>query len=408
MKKALFTAVQVRSILALLCLNITAFASTNPYAPGIERTGEYYNLVHDKHIAVVANATSLMLNGTHTVDQMISLGSYVDFVMAPEHGFRGDADAGEKVEDGVDAKTGIPIRSLYGKNKRPNPEWFKFLDLVVFDIQDVGVRFYTYSTTLSYVLDACIEAGVPVLILDRGNPNGHYIDGPVLKPGYESMVGLHPIPVVHGLTMGEYATMVLGEQWVPMAKHDSLVNRFTAAGGLKVVKAQGYSHAQVFSAFQVAPSPNLRSIEAIRYYPSLCFFEGTVVSCGRGTLAPFTHFGAPDLPAENYTHTFTPQPDHGSKYPKFQGKMCHGLLLSEVEVPVDELTSINWTYFFNAAKDYTGDKPFFNAFLAKLAGTDQLRKAVEEGWTIDQWKESYRSDLEQYKVLYEKYLLYAL
>jgi uncharacterized protein YbbC (DUF1343 family) len=341
---------------------------------------------------------------------LISLSVDVQQVWAPEHGFRGEADAGEHVEDGRDPKTGIPIRSLYGKTKRPPTDWLEGLDWVIYDIQDVGVRFYTYSTTLSYVIDACVEAGVPLMIMDRGNPNGHYIDGPILKPGFESMVGLHPIPVVHGLTMGEYASMVYGEHWMPSTENEQWRTAFEKKGGIEVIRCKGYSHREVFKEFQVPPSPNLRSIEAIWHYPSLCYFEGTPISCGRGTDAPFTRFGAPWLGGEGYEHQFTPAPDHGSKYPKFKEKQCGGVQLSQ------DLTTapkeIDWTYLFEAyaycKENATSEAPeFFNAFFKKLAGSNELQQALESGMSVEEWVKSYKSiSFYKYKALVKDYSFY--
>ena len=383
-------------------------AQMKDYTPGVARTGLYYEAVQGKSLAVVGNATSLLPNGTHTVDHLISLGADIREVWAPEHGFRGNKDAGEHVDDGRDPKTGIRIRSLYGKNKRPNTEWLKGLDLVVYDIQDVGVRFYTYSTTLSYVLDACVEAGVALMIFDRGNPNGHYVDGPILAPGFESMVGLHPIPVVHGLTMGEYAQMVYGERWMPMTMNSAMRSQFEKSGGLQIIPCEGYSHDQVFSAFQIPPSPNLRSIESIWNYPSLCFFEGTPISCGRGTNGPFTQFGAPFYkPDSMYAPVFTPKPDQGAKYPKHNGQLCYGVQITK-RSPVDE---IDWSYVFDAYtswKKLPQSKPdFFNSFFEKLAGSERLRKALTQGLTTDEWKKQYLdTDFNSYLEISRQYKLY--
>ncbi len=413
MENASFILVQVRITLALfLALNTTfSLQAQQEYAPGIAQPGEYYMQLSEKSVAVVANATSLLPNGTHTVDHLISLGVNIQEVWAPEHGFRGNADAGEHVEDGRDPKTGIPIRSLYGKTKRPPTDWLEDLDWVIYDIQDVGVRFYTYSTTLSYVIDACVEAGVPLMIMDRGNPSGHYIDGPILKQGFESMVGLHPIPVVHGLTMGEYASMVYGEHWMPASENEEWRAAFEKKGGIEVIQCKGYSHNEVFRAFQVPPSPNLRSIEAIWHYPSLCYFEGTPISCGRGTDAPFTLFGAPWLIGEGYGLRFTPAPDHGSKFPKFQGKECGGLQLPQ------ELTTapiaIDWNYLFDAYTYWKENAPteapeFFNAFFKKLAGSNELQQTLESGMSTEDWVKTYQEELHLYKQTASQYSLYPL
>ena len=412
MDKASLIKAQVRTTLAFCAVFLVSFSlnAQQKYIPGIARTGEYYTKLTEKKVAVVANNTSLLPNGTHTVDHLISLSVDVMQVWAPEHGFRGEAEAGEHVADGRDSKTGIPIKSLYGKNKRPSVDWLEGLDWVIYDIQDVGVRFYTYSTTLSYVLDACVEAGVPLMVMDRGNPNGHYIDGPILQEGFESMVGLHPIPVVHGLTMGEYAKMVYGERWMPKLKVERLTERFQNSGGLHIITCEGYSHREVFSNFQVPPSPNLRSIEAIWHYPSLCFFEGTPISCGRGTPEPFTRMGAPWLSGENYTHSFTPQPDHGSKHPKFENQQCQGLQLDTVLSRAPR--AINWKYIFDAfaywEKTSPKDAPeFFQPFFKKLAGSNDLQHALELELTVEDWMKTYHKQVfMSYKRLYLKYHLY--
>lgn len=412
MKYASFTPTQFKTTLALFAVLLLCFSARGQesYVPGIAQPGEYYTKLSEKSVAVVANATSLLPNGTHTVDHLISLSVDVQQVWAPEHGFRGDADAGEHVEDGRDPKTGIPIKSLYGKTKRPPTEWLEGLDWVIYDIQDVGVRFYTYSTTLSYVIDACVEAGVPLMIMDRGNPNGHYIDGPILKPGFESMVGLHPIPVVHGLTMGEYASMVYGEHWMPATDIEEWRTAFEKKGGIEVIKCKGYSHNEVFNEFQVPPSPNLRSIEAIWHYPSLCYFEGTPISCGRGTDAPFTRFGAPWLDGEGYEHRFTPAPDHGSKYPKFQGKQCSGVQLSQNLSTAPK--EIDWNYLFEAYAYWKENAPedapeFFNAFFKKLAGSNELQEALESGMSVEEWVKSYQKRMWfDYQQKFYKYSLY--
>jgi uncharacterized protein YbbC (DUF1343 family) len=284
------------------------------------------------------------------------------------------------------------------------------LDWVIYDIQDVGVRFYTYSTTLSYVIDACVEAGVPLMIMDRGNPNGHYIDGPILKPGFESMVGLHPIPVVHGLTMGEYATMVYGEHWMPATENEQWRTAFEKKGGIEVIHCKGYSHNKVFKEFQVPPSPNLRSIEAIWHYPSLCYFEGTPISCGRGTDAPFTLFGAPWFSGYSYDAGFTPKPDHGAKHPKHEGQLCFGQLL-----PTDMDTAywaINWNHLFDAYAYWKENAPaeapeFFNAFFKKLAGSNALQEALESGMSAQEWVKFYKKRMWfDYQQKFDEYSLY--
>lgn len=282
---------------------------------GANRTSIYFPLLQDKKIGVVANQTSVIFKNdksyTHLVDSLFSLNISVKKVFAPEHGFRGDADAGELIKDGIDVKTGIPIISLYGENKKPTNEQLLGIDIVVFDIQDVGVRFYTYISTLHYVMEACAENNIPLIVLDRPNPNAHYIDGPVLDMKHQSFVGMHPIPVVYGMTIGEYAIMINGENW--------LKNQITC--DLIVVPISNYSHEIPYS-LSIKPSPNLPNYQSINLYPSLCFFEGTNVSVGRGTDKQFQIYGSPFLAMNSFS--FTPQPNFGSKFPPNQGEVCYG------------------------------------------------------------------------------------
>ena len=288
---------------------------------GAERFQLYSELLKGKNVGVVANQTSFLeKEQQHLVDFLISKGISVKKVFAPEHGFRGTADAGEHVKDGIDSKTGIPLISLYGSNKKPTQGQLKGIDVLIFDIQDVGARFYTYISTLHYVMEACAESGIPVIVLDRPNPNGHYIDGPILEKEHQSFVGMHPIPIVHGMTMGEYAKMINGEGW--------LENKIQCE--LKVIPMENYDHKKEYS-LPIKPSPNLPNDKAINLYPSLCFFEGTLLSEGRGTEMQFQIYGAPFLPKEKYPFTFTPKPNEGSKSPKFNGQICFGEDLRNTE-----------------------------------------------------------------------------
>uniref|UniRef100_UPI00359423E3 exo-beta-N-acetylmuramidase NamZ family protein n=1 Tax=Persicitalea sp. TaxID=3100273 RepID=UPI00359423E3 len=269
---------------------------------GIDRTGEYLPLLTGKRVGLVVNHTTLFSNGTHLADSLLALGVNIQTIFAPEHGFRGQADAGATIKDGKDAKTGLPIVSLYGKNKKPSVEQLKDIDVMIFDIQDVGVRYYTYPSTMHYVLEACAENGKPCLVLDRPNPNGNYVDGPVLDPKFKSFVGMNPVPVVHGLTSAELALMINGEGWLEGKKSCDLT----------VIPCTGYNHRMVYE-LPVKPSPNLPNLQSIRLYPSICLFEPTIVSVGRGTDTQFQVIGAPNKVYGPYE--FTPVDKPGAQNP---------------------------------------------------------------------------------------------
>ena len=322
---------------------------------------------------------------------MISKDISVKKVFAPEHGFRGTADAGEHVKDGIDSKTGVPLISLYGSNKKPNQQQLKDIDVVVFDIQDVGARFYTYISTLHYVMEACAEAGIYLIVLDRPNPNGHYIDGPILENEHQSFVGMHPVPVVHGLTIGEYAQMINGEGW--------LKNNVKCE--LRVIKMRHYTHQTPYS-LPIKPSPNLPNDQAINLYPSLCFFEGTFINAGRGTEMQFQIFGAPSLPASKYTFEYTPQANEGAKNPKFKGQLCHGKDLRNEP----RLSKINLEWLIEAYNANGKKSGFFNSFFVKLAGTEKLQKQIEQGLSAEEIRDSWKEGLENFKEIRKKYLLY--
>ena len=371
-----------------------------PIQTGAEAYFEYLNKFSEgdrggeMRVAAVVNQTS-MVGDKHLIDKLLEEGFRLEKIFAPEHGFRGTADAGEKITDGKDPKTGLPIVSLYGKNKKPTAEMLDGIDLVIFDIQDVGARFYTYISTMTYVMQACAENGVKFKVLDRPNPNGHYVDGPVLEKGFESFVGLHQIPVVHGMTIGEYAKMVVGEGWLG----DGLDLDF------EIVSCKNYDHKTPYQ-LPVKPSPNLPNQTSIYLYPSLCFFEGTVVSVGRGTEAPFQIYGHPDLKIGSYT--FTPKPTAGAKYPKLEGKQCFGFNLQNAE-GLHEANQLNLSFLISAKMDLKHlDEPFFNKnlFFDKLAGTDKLRKQIEAGMTEKEIRATWQNDLNAFKKMRAKYLLY--
>ena len=363
---------------------------------GASQVDQYLGLLKGKNVALLVNQTS-MIGDTHLADSLISLGVRVKKIFAPEHGFRGQADAGEQVKDGKDAKTGVPLISLYGKKKKPGKAELAGIDLVIFDIQDVGARFYTYISSMSYVMEACAENGVDFMVLDRPNPNGHYVDGPVLKKGFESFVGLHEIPVVHGMTVGEYAQMVNGEGWL---KDGVQCN-------LKVIPCANYNHQMVYE-LPIKPSPNLPNNRSIYLYPSLCFFEGTTVNVGRGTDKQFQVYGHPDYQGGDYK--YTPVSMEGAKYPKFQNKECYGYDLSIIDSEkIRKEGELNLNYLINYYKTYPKGKEFFlkNNFFDKLAGTDELRKQILSGMRSDQIRETWQKDLSVFKVIRKKYLIYG-
>lgn len=366
-----------------------------PIKVGAARLEQYLNLINNKNIALVVNQTSTIGN-THLADTLQSLGVQIEKIFAPEHGFRGTADAGEKVKDGVDVKTGIPLISLYGKNKKPSAAQLKGIDLVIFDIQDVGARFYTYISTMHYVMEACAENRVALLVLDRPNPNGHYVDGPILNPDFQSFVGMHRIPIVHGMTIGEYAKMVNGEKWLT----DGI------QCDLSIISCENYNHDLVYE-LPIKPSPNLPNNRSIYLYPSLCFFEGTTVSAGRGTNTQFQVYGHPDFKDGNYT--YTPVSMDGAKYPKHKGKACNGFDLTQLDLAsIRAEKSLNLSYLINFYKDYPDKENFFlkTLFFDKLAGSDELRKQIIAGRSEVEIRASWKAGLDEFKQTRAKYLLY--
>lgn len=374
-------------------LNFAQNTTDSCFKTGADRPELYLPLLKDKTIAVVTNQTGLLQDKTFLVDFLVKNNVKIKSIFAPEHGFRGDADAGEHVKNGVDTKTGIPIVSLYGSNKKPKPEQLKDIDVVLFDIQDVGVRFYTYISTLTYVMEAAAENNIEVIVLDRPNPHDGYIDGPVLKDAWRSFVGMHNIPVVYGLTIGEYGKMVNGEQWLS----NKIQAKYTLIPMLNYHKKQRYGVSD-------KPSPNLPNHQSINLYPSLCFFEGTQVSVGRGTDLPFQIYGSPWL--KNMNYQFTPKPNFGAKDPFLNGKLCYGENLSQHHSDLRELR-IDW--LVNAYKNYKNkDQNFFlkNLFFDKLAGSDELRKQIISGKTAEEIKDSWKNDLANFQKIRSKYVIY--
>jgi uncharacterized protein YbbC (DUF1343 family) len=360
---------------------------------GAENTAAWFPLVKDKNIALVANQTSI-IGQTHLVDTMLRLGLKVAKIFSPEHGFRGAASAGEKVSDDVDSATGISLVSLYGNNKKPTAEALQGIDIMIFDLQDVGVRFYTYISTMHYVMQACAEQKIPLIILDRPNPNGFYVDGPVLQDSFASFVGMHKVPVVHGLTIGEYAQMINGEHWLKQ----------NIACEIKVIPCIGYTHQSRYF-LPVKPSPNLPNQLAIYLYPTLCFFEGTLISVGRGTNKPFQQYGHPLL--MNSETSFVPKSMPGASNPPYANEVCFGYDLSNYDDVSDSLSSgIHLEILIDAYRNFPDKKNFFNSFFNKLAGNDILQKQIVSGKSVAEIKASWQSDLQQYKTVRSKYLLY--
>jgi uncharacterized protein YbbC (DUF1343 family) len=379
--------------------------AAKPIIVGANQTEAYLPLLKGKRVGIVANQTSVILkdendtsqtprndNYVHIVDSLKALHVDIKKVFSPEHGFRGNVDAGELVKDGIDTKTGLPIVSLYGKNKKPSKEQLKGLDVIVFDIQDVGVRFYTYISTLHYVMEACAENNISVIVLDRPNPNGNYVDGPTMEPEHTSFLGMHTIPLVHGLTIGEYATMVNGENW--------LANNIKC--DLTIVKMKNYTHNMPYSLPQ-RPSPNLPNDQSIKLYPSLGLFEGTTINAGRGTEFQFQRYGAPSLDSTVLNFTYTPKENFGAKYPKHKNKLCYGEDLSKVKT----IDSVSLKYLIKAY-NYSKDKAafFITASFTKHAGTAKLQQQIIDGWDETKIKATWKDDLDNFKKIRSKYLLY--
>lgn len=380
------------SMLAIACQAQTGKTKITPAVQtGADQMTMYLPALLGKRVGLVVNHTS-RVGASHLVDSLLSRGITIKTIFAPEHGFRGQATDGEEISSGRDPKTGIMITSLYGKNRKPTPRQMDSLDVVVFDIQDVGARFYTYTSTMHYVMEACAEANKPMILLDRPNPNGHYVDGPVLEARFKSFVGLNPIPVVYGLTMGELARMINGQGWLSGAKTCPLT----------VIPLKNYTHQTPYT-LPVPPSPNLPNQQAVLLYPSLCFFEGTVVSVGRGTDRQFQVIGSPYTKYGSYT--FTPVDKPGAVNPPLEGQLCYGLDLATVAISKQGLMLDYFFDFFNRATDKS---KFFlaNNGIDRLAGTDQLRLQLLAGVPVAKIRKSWEPGLTAYKRIRKKYLLY--
>lgn len=380
------------ALAAVLCLPAAYSQTIKVGAARIER---YAPLLVGKRVALLSNHTG-MVDGRHTLDVMLDHGINVTTIFSPEHGFRGNADAGEKVKGSVDAATGIPIASLYdGKKGMPSAATMGEFDVIVTDLQDVGVRYYTYYITMMRLMNAAAAYGKEFVVLDRPNPNGMYVDGPVLDMKYKSGVGALPIPVVHGMTLGELALMIDGEGWLDGGKR--LGSRLT------VIPCEGYTHSSRYG-LPVAPSPNLKSMLAVYLYPSTCYFEGTVISLGRGTGHPFEIYGHPAM--KGCTYTFTPQSMDGAKNPPLKDKLCHGRDLTGLDPEAVIAAGVDLGYVIDAYRRMgIGDK-FFTSFFELLVGDGQVRRMIEEGKSAAEIKATWRADVEAFKVRRRPYLLY--
>lgn len=390
--------------------------------PGAERLSVYLPLLKGKSVGVFANQTS-MVGSSHLVDTLTKLGIRIKVIFGPEHGFRGVADAGEKVGNYIDEKTGVPVVSLYGSKRRPAAEDLQGVDILLFDIQDVGVRFYTYISSLEEFMDAAFEYGKPMMILDRPNPNGFYVDGPVLEPAFRSFVGMQPVPVVYGMTLGEYAMMLGGERWLSPKANERYAYYQRAKNSppdtlfhFIVIKCDGYTHESLYS-LPVKPSPNLPEMQSIYWYPSTCFFEGTALSEGRGTEKPFQIFGHPSLPKNLYA--FTPVSMPGATEPKLKGTLCYGWNLGGTTESILKKINgrIQLSYLLEAYRLFPDKDKFFlkpksenpapqSWSFNRLAGTDRLMQQIKEGKTETEIRKSWEPALSDFKKIRAKYLLY--
>ena len=379
--------------------NLNDDFQNNKITVGAARINAYIKKLKGKNVGLVINQTSVIgKNNTFLVDTLLAMGIKVKAIFAPEHGFRGKADAGEHVDNQIDASTGVKVISIYGKKYAPDSSDLKDIDVLVFDIQDVGTRFYTYISTLQYVMESAAMYKKPLIILDRPNPNGHYVDGPVLDTTYKSFVGMQAVPIVYGMTLGEYAMMLKGEK---LLKHGVQPDIF-------IVKCAGYNHKKFYS-LPVKPSPNLPNMRSVYLYPTLCLFEGTNVSMGRGTEKQFQIFGSPLLPYDKFTFTFTPQPNEGAKKPQFEGVLCYGKDLSVLPIKnLQQKKSVDLSYIAEAYAAYAGKDSFFmkSNFFEKLAGIKSLREEIKNGEKLENIRAKWQSGIRGFKIVRKKYLLY--
>ena len=384
---------KISFFLILMTFSYLSFSqSNNKLIVGANRTELFLNHIEGLNVAVVANLSSKIKSETksiHLIDSLLKLNIKIKKVFSPEHGFRGEADAGEKVEDGIDQKTGIPIISLHGTNKKPTKDQMKDIDVVIFDIQDVGARFYTYISTLHYVMEAVGENNKKLIILDRPNPNGHYVDGPILESKYKSFIGMHPVPVVYGMTIGEFGIMINEEGWLKNQIYSDL----------KVIPIKNYNRKMVYE-LPIKPSPNLPNKQSINLYPSLCFFEQTPISIGRGTNMQFQVIGSPEW--ENNDFSFKPISMSGAKYPKHIDQICNGIDLRESPY----LSRINLKWLIDAYNKSKNKSAFFKDGFNKLAGNKMLKEQIIDGLSEKEIKQSWKSGVENFKLMRSKYLIY--
>lgn len=388
-------------LLAILAVLMPALAGLSalhaaqaPLKVGAECADEYLPLLKGKRVAVLSNQTGVV-GDEHVVDFLKRSGVNVVCIFSPEHGFRGSADAGERVGSAIDPKTGIPIKSLYdGKDRKPSRDTMESLDIVIVDIQDVGLRFYTYYITMARMMDACAEAGKKMIVFDRPNPNGHYVDGPVLDMKYKSGVGWLPIPVVHGMTLGEIARMINGEKWLPEKRECDLA----------VITCKNYTHRTLYT-LPVPPSPNLPNMKSVYLYPSLCYFEGTPVSLGRGTPFPFQVYGHPNMPGRAFS--FTPRSVPGAKNPPQLDRLCHGVDLRSVPDSVIWEKGVDLSHVIDAYNSLNLDDHFFSPMFEKLIGVDYVRNMIKAGNSAQEIKARWKDDVENFKKKRAPYLLYA-
>ena len=379
---------KIKHLFFFLFFFLFSFCNEDEFVLSSENISSYKPLLENKNIALVVNQTSL-INKTHLVDTLISLHLNLVKIFSPEHGFRGELDAGKAINDTIDLNSGLPIISLYGKNKKPTMEHLKDIDVILFDIQDVGARFYTYISTLHYVMESASENNIPLIILDRPNPNGHYIDGPVMTKESMSFVGLHPVPIVYGMTIGEYAKMINGEKW--------LRNNLNCK--LKVIEITNYDRNEKYK-LKLKPSPNLPNQQSINLYPSLCFFEQTPVSVGRGTEKQFQVIGTPYW--ENFKFNFTPKSMPGAKYPKHENLTCYGLNLENEE----HLSKIDLKWLILAYKNEKNKDNFFKSGFHRLAGNKLLEEQIKKGLSEKEIRKTWKNGLDNFKLIREKYLIY--
>ncbi|PBJ05015.1 exo-beta-N-acetylmuramidase NamZ domain-containing protein [Flavobacterium sp. ACN6] len=362
---------------------------SNEIKTGADNFEKYIPLLKDKKVGIVTNQTGILSNKKHLVDFLLEKKINIQTIFAPEHGFRGTADAGEHVVDGKDATTGLSIVSLYGENRKPKKEQLEGIDILVFDLQDVGARFYTYISSLHYVMEACAENNIPLLILDRPNPNGSIVDGPILEKKFTSFVGMHPIPILHGMTIGEYGQMINGQKWLKNGIQCKLT----------IIPCSNYKRDMPYG-LPVKPSPNLPNDQAINLYASLCLFEGTNVSLGRGTEKQFQIYGSPYLTKTSFT--FTPKPNFGAKDPVYNGKECYGEDLSTAP----KVTKLELRWLLKAYQNTTDKSKFFIPFFTKLAGTKKLQQQIESGVSEKAIRDSWKKDLEVFQTMRKAYLIY--